>query len=197
MKIIYLLIAVLLLISCPAGPFFICLVNKDVPIKGEAASTPNNLSNLDESISHDWQKNNEPVIKDEPIRPGKNETVVLKKKLKPKKSLIVHASGYYTPERGQRWYLNGSYEKEKKVNGHGALTKSGSVPQEWKTIAADPKILPLGTKISIECFEGIFEVEDIGKKIKGHKIDVYTGRGISALKEAMNLPNKMKIQVYE
>jgi 3D (Asp-Asp-Asp) domain-containing protein len=197
LKIFQLLIAVLVLISCPAGPFFICLVKNDIPSKGEAASTSNNLSNLDESISHDGQKNIEPVIKDEPIRPGKNEIVALKKKLKPKKSLIVHASGYYTPERGQRWYLNGSYEKERKVNGRGAVTKSGNIPQEWKTIAADPKILPLGTKISIECFEGIFEVEDIGEYIKGHRIDVYTGRGTSALKEAMNIPKKMKIKVYD
>jgi 3D (Asp-Asp-Asp) domain-containing protein len=196
LKIIQLLIAVFVLISCPAGPLFICLVNSDIPNKGKVASISNNFSNLDESISHDGQKKNEPVIKDEPIRPGKNEPASPKKKLKLKKSLVVRVSGYYTPEPGQPWYLNGSFKKEKAMNG-GGLTASNSIPQKWKTIAADPKIISMGSKISMEKFEGLFDIEDRGDIIKGNRIDIYTGRGFPALLEAMNLPKKLKIKVYE
>lgn len=58
------------------------------------------------------------------------------------------------------------------------LTKSGVVPTNFQTIAADPKVLPLGTVVYIPKYaempnNGFFVVEDTGGKIIGNRIDVY------------------------
>lgn len=42
-----------------------------------------------------------------------------------------------------------------------------------KTIAVDPKIIPLGSKIYIPQFNTIFIAEDTGGSIKGNKIDIF------------------------
>lgn len=51
------------------------------------------------------------------------------------------------------------------------ITASGVKAVEGVTIAADPKVLPLGTKILINEHE--YTVQDTGGAIKGNKIDVY------------------------
>lgn len=51
------------------------------------------------------------------------------------------------------------------------ITKSGVKAVEGVTIAADPKVLPLGTKVLIDGHE--YTVQDTGCAIKGNKIDVY------------------------
>ena len=51
------------------------------------------------------------------------------------------------------------------------ITKSGVKAVEGVTIAADPNILPLGTKVLINGHE--YTVQDTGGAIKGNKIDVY------------------------
>jgi 3D (Asp-Asp-Asp) domain-containing protein len=66
------------------------------------------------------------------------------------------------------------------VGGHG-LTKSGKPPKVGVTIAADPKVLPLGTKVEIEGL-GPRTVEDVGGAIKGKRIDVYMPSHEEALK---------------
>lgn len=49
------------------------------------------------------------------------------------------------------------------------------------TVAADPRILPLGTKLKIEFpagyehFNGIYTVRDTGGAVKGYKIDLFMG----------------------
>jgi len=58
------------------------------------------------------------------------------------------------------------------------LTKSGVVPTNFQTIAADPNVLPLGTVVYIPKYtdmpnNGFFVVEDTGGKIIGNRIDVY------------------------
>ena len=52
------------------------------------------------------------------------------------------------------------------------ITKSGKVVK-WGTVATDPKIIPLGTKLKIEGFATVFKVEDIGSAIKKNKIDIW------------------------
>ena len=56
-------------------------------------------------------------------------------------------------------------EKEEK------LTKSETVPKAAHTIAADPSVIPLGTRIVID--GGSYVVEDTGKAIKGNRLDIY------------------------
>lgn len=42
-----------------------------------------------------------------------------------------------------------------------------------KTIAVDPKVIPLGSRIYIPQFNTIFVAEDTGGAIKGNKIDIF------------------------
>lgn len=53
------------------------------------------------------------------------------------------------------------------------ITYDGSRVSEGHTIAADLKVLPLGTKIVIEGIDAVFVVEDKGGAVKGKHIDLY------------------------
>lgn len=50
-------------------------------------------------------------------------------------------------------------------------TKSGTVPQEGRTIAVDPDVIPLGTQVIIDC--KVYTAEDTGSAVKGNVIDIY------------------------
>ena len=57
---------------------------------------------------------------------------------------------------------------------HG-ITKSGAKTRRG-IIAADPRVLPIGTKVKVTNagpYSGQYVVKDTGKKIKGRKIDVF------------------------
>ena len=51
------------------------------------------------------------------------------------------------------------------------ITASGAVAQAGHTIAADPDILPFGTKVIIDGVE--YTVEDTGGAIEGNRIDIF------------------------
>jgi len=58
------------------------------------------------------------------------------------------------------------------------ITKSGEIPKNYYTIAADPNVLNLGTVVYIPELKdmpnnGFFVVEDTGGKILGKRIDIY------------------------
>lgn len=61
----------------------------------------------------------------------------------------------------------------------GGPTKSGTMPVAGRTIAVDPKVIPLGSKVMIN--GNIYIAEDTGGAIKGNKIDIYFGSHSSAL----------------
>ena len=52
------------------------------------------------------------------------------------------------------------------------LTKSGTTAVEGRTIAVDPRVIPLGSRAYIEGY-GVFVAEDTGGAIKSKKIDVF------------------------
>ncbi|MBO7748069.1 DUF348 domain-containing protein [Paenibacillus sp. MWE-103] len=52
------------------------------------------------------------------------------------------------------------------------ITASGTRVQEGRTIAVDPKVIPIGWWVYIEGI-GFRRAEDTGSAVKGHKIDVY------------------------
>lgn len=54
------------------------------------------------------------------------------------------------------------------------ITATGTAARAGRTVAVDPRVIPLGSKIYIE---GIGEriAEDVGGGVKGHHIDVYLG----------------------
>jgi 3D (Asp-Asp-Asp) domain-containing protein len=50
-------------------------------------------------------------------------------------------------------------------------------------IAADPRVLPLGTKVKVKGagrYSGVYRVEDTGRRIRGRKIDVFMPSGREA-----------------
>ena len=53
----------------------------------------------------------------------------------------------------------------------GGPTASGKMPQAGRTIAVDPKVIPLGSQVKIN--GKIYIAEDTGSAIKGKKIDIY------------------------
>lgn len=64
-------------------------------------------------------------------------------------------------------------------NGHYAYGVGGAAgpPEAWKTVAVDPRVIPLGSHLEIETYKGkgIFEARDTGGQIKGNHIDVFAG----------------------
>jgi 3D (Asp-Asp-Asp) domain-containing protein len=52
-------------------------------------------------------------------------------------------------------------------------TATGTTPR-WGTVAVDPQVIPLGSRLMIEGFEGmIFVAEDTGGAVRGNIIDVW------------------------
>ncbi len=85
------------------------------------------------------------------------------------------------------------YESTGKTPDHPAfgITFSGKRVQEGRTIAVDPKVIPLGTTVYIEGL-GLREAQDVGSAIKGAKIDVF----IEDLDEALRFGVKKNVKVY-
>lgn len=54
----------------------------------------------------------------------------------------------------------------------GQRTYTGTWPQEGRTVAVDPEVIPLGTQLVIDG-QGGYVAEDIGSAIVGHKTDIY------------------------
>jgi 3D (Asp-Asp-Asp) domain-containing protein len=60
----------------------------------------------------------------------------------------------------------------------GRLTSQGQKPIQGTTIAADPRVLPMGSRVKITGaghYSGEYVVSDKGSKIKGRKVDIFVG----------------------
>ena len=77
----------------------------------------------------------------------------------PKTNVGVFHLSFYTPHE-----LGRPVEK--------LHTASGTRPKEGRTIAVDPKVIPLGSTVYIEGY-GYYIAEDTGGAIKGNRIDVF------------------------
>ncbi len=53
------------------------------------------------------------------------------------------------------------------------ITKSGRLAKINHTIAVDPDVIPLGTRVYIPELENLYVAEDTGGKIKGETIDIF------------------------
>lgn len=167
---------------------------------------------LDEPI-----KRGEFVVQhDEPIRLGNTNKgaeqeilIVNGQKYQVVKAVEVVPTGYYSALEGQKRYALGSFEADRAMNGGGKITASGKPPKEGKTISVNPEIIPMGSKLLVEGYSGIWEAQDTGKKIKKlqrikkengeiclyPRIDIYFGRGDQALEKALSVNNKKPITV--
>ena len=57
-------------------------------------------------------------------------------------------------------------------------TATGTQVQEGRTLAVDPSVIPLGSRVELICpsypsVNGIYTAEDTGGAIKGYKLDLY------------------------
>ena len=64
----------------------------------------------------------------------------------------------------------------------GSRTATQSIPRTDKTIAVDPKIIPLHSIVYIEGL-GYYVAEDTGSAIKGNKIDIYMNDETQCIKQ--------------
>lgn len=85
------------------------------------------------------------------------------------------------------------YESTGKTPSHPqyGITFSGVRAKEGRTVAVDPKIIPLGSTVLIEGI-GIRKAEDTGSAIRGSKIDVF----IEDLRTARKFGVKKNVKVY-
>lgn len=134
----------------------------------------------------------------EPTEPKKEN--IKKNKNKKSSSIKKSTSEIATPDTPvkdstERVYLGKftltAYCNCKKCCGKwsGGPTAIGKMPKEGRTIAVDPKVIPLGSKISIN--GKTYTAEDTGSAIKNKKIDIY----FDSHSEAWNF-GKQKAKVY-
>lgn len=102
-------------------------------------------------------------------------------------------TGYYSPLPNQTWYITGSYEAEKRLNGHGIRGADGT--PVFPGMIAAPKSYPFGTVICLPDFgcgsvhdRGGAIVEKGGRNIARHdRLDLWMGYGEEGLARALDL----------
>ena len=111
-------------------------------------------------------------------------------------------TAYYSPIEGQKRYIKGSLEADKKLNGNGTHGADGT-PVFAGMIAA-PKSIPFGTKMLIPGI-GTVAVHDRGGAIvpagergqKFNRLDVWMGSGDEGLNRALRWGRRnVKVMVY-
>lgn len=85
----------------------------------------------------------------------------------PTKTMLVEATAYCSCDKCCGQYADG-------------ITASGTVATAGRTIAVDPRHIPLGASVIINGMKYI--AEDIGGAIKGNRIDIYFDSHEDALK---------------
>lgn len=68
-------------------------------------------------------------------------------------------------------------------NGDG-LTATMTRPETNHTIAVDPQVVPLGSRVYLPG-RGMYRAEDTGGAIQGNRLDIFMGAGSDARREAM------------
>lgn len=73
---------------------------------------------------------------------------------------------------------------------NGGITYSGTIPKEDRTIAVDPDVIPLGSRVMIN--GQLYVAEDIGGAIDGNRIDIF----VASHSEALRLGKDENVEVY-
>jgi len=120
----------------------------------------------------------------------------VKIKFKMKDCLTIEKKGFIATAYDLSFQSCGKYPD----NPSYGITYSGSKAIKGRTIAVDPDVIPLGSKVYIEfpkeyiSMNGWYIAEDTGSKVKGNTIDVFMGK--SALTEAMDFGRrKVNLQI--
>jgi len=73
---------------------------------------------------------------------------------------------------------------------NGGITYTGTIPKENRTIAVDPNVIPLGSRVMID--GQVYVAEDIGGAIDGNRIDIF----VSSHSEALRKGKDENVEVY-
>ena len=96
----------------------------------------------------------------------------------------------------QEYQMEATYYTLECGNGDG-FTATMTRPAVGRTVAVDPKIIPLGSELWIDG-EGPFIAEDVGGAVKGYRIDIYTGSGPEARERALESGRHLvRVRVFE
>lgn len=75
-----------------------------------------------------------------------------------------------------------AYSYQAPIGGaRGATTRSGT-PVRWGTLAVDPLVIPLGSRVMIEGFDEIFIAEDTGGAVRGNHVEIFYPDNSSAVR---------------
>lgn len=91
-------------------------------------------------------------------------------------------SAYYSPLPDQRYFAQGNYEAEVRMEGEGVTAADGT--KVYPGLAASSAEFPFGTKMEIPGF-GIVAIHDRGGAIKGNRLDIWVGTGEEGLSRAV------------
>ena len=76
----------------------------------------------------------------------------------------------------------------------GAIDRYGD-PLKWGTVAVDPSVIPMHTRLVIDGYDKVFEALDTGGKwVRGHHIDVFVPVSHS---EALRMAQGEKLRVWK
>lgn len=118
------------------------------------------------------------------------EIVSTKTLVKPVNQVVAYGVMQVASRGGQRIDFQKALEVTATAYTHtGNRTRTGTYPKVG-TIAVDPKVIPLGSKLYVEGY-GFAKAEDTGGAIKGNKIDVF----LETKNEALRWGRK-KVKVY-
>lgn len=148
--------------------------NLGVKLETILSAETENRSRIDElSIKLDDHKHNITFVAPQPtVQEGGN--IITETYEYAGKFLITHYCGCRSCNG--KWY--------------GYPTASGADYKQGRTIAVDPNVIPLGTKVVIEGV--VYVAEDTGSDIKGNRIDIF----INDHDEALDLGKKHDLDVW-
>lgn len=68
-------------------------------------------------------------------------------------------------------------------------------PLVWGTVAVDPRVISMHSRLEIEGYEGTeFVARDVGSGVKGNHIDIFVP---VSHKEALHMPQGQRLQVWK
>lgn len=94
---------------------------------------------------------------------------------------VVGDKNYYYDKSGNLLGTGKKYISNASAYTGDTITATGDTPR-WGTIAVDPKVIPLGSKVYVPYFDKVFIANDTGGIIRGTMIDIF-------MKSATNMNN--------
>jgi 3D (Asp-Asp-Asp) domain-containing protein len=155
-------------------------------IKCEFSYVLSEKSNIDKVVIETKIINNNTITKEKQnnnVKPNTNTYNQVKDTVYKKDRNITTSRSNYVRMRASAYSLDVSDTGKSKSHPAYGITKTGTKATYRRTIATDPKVIPLGSKVYIEFPEpytymnGNYIAEDTGGAIKGNKIDVFMGEG--------------------